>query len=216
MAAKTLDFVFDFASLNAYLAWRALPGLIARTGATVNVVPCLLGGIFKATGNQAPFAAYAGIKGKIDYEMLEIRRFVQAHGLTAFQMNPHFPVNSLLAMRGLCACAPGEEFDRYVEAVVAGFWERSLLMFDPAVLASVLTEAGLDADRLLTAAQTDAVKAKLADNTAWAVDKGAFGAPFFFVGDERWSPMIDARRRVDTTSIKVMTTKITPTAAIAR
>jgi 2-hydroxychromene-2-carboxylate isomerase len=181
---KTIDFIFDFASLNAYLAQRALPALVERTGATVNLIPCLLGGIFKATGNQAPFSAFAGIKGKLDYEMLEIRRFVQAHGITAFQMNPHFPVSSLLAMRGLCACAPGEEFDRYVEAVLAGFWERGLPMGDPSVLAQVLTEAGLDAERLLTLAQTDAVKAKLADNTAAAVERGAFGAPTFFVGDE--------------------------------
>lgn len=181
---KTIDFIFDFASLNAYLAERALPELVGATGATVNIIPCLLGGIFKATGNQAPFAAYAGIKGKLDYEMLEIRRFVKAHGITDFQMNPHFPVNSLLAMRGLCACAPGEEFDRYLDAVLAGFWERGLLMSDPAVLASVLIEAGLDAERLIALAQTDAVKAKLADNTAAAVERGAFGAPTFFVGDE--------------------------------
>lgn len=181
---KTIDFIFDFASLNAYLAERALPELVGRTGATVNVIPCLLGGIFKATGNQAPFQAFAGIKGKIDYEMLEIRRFVAAHGIVDFRMNPHFPVNSLLAMRGLCACEPGDEFDRYLDVVLAGFWERGLLMSDPAVLSSVLVEGGLDAERLLTLAQTDAVKAKLADNTAAAVDRGAFGAPTFFVGDE--------------------------------
>ena len=184
LVTRTIDFIFDFASLNAYLAERALPDLVGRTGATINVIPCLLGGIFKATGNQAPFSAYAGIKGKLDYEMLEIRRFVKAHGLEDFQMNPHFPVNSLLAMRGLCACEPGDEFDRYLDAVLAGFWERGLLMSDPAVLSSVLVEAGLDADRLIALAQTDAVKAKLADNTAAAVERGAFGAPTFFVGDE--------------------------------
>lgn len=181
---KTIDFIFDFASLNAYLAYRALPDLTERTGARLNVIPCLLGGIFKATSNQAPFNAYAGIKGKLDYEMLEIRRFVQAHRLTAFQMNPYFPVNSLLAMRALTACAPGKEFDAYIDAVLAGFWERGLLMSDPAVLASILTEVGLDADRLLASAQTDAVKAKLTDNTAAAVERGAFGVPTFFVGDE--------------------------------
>lgn len=181
---KSIDFIFDFASLNAYLAQRALPAMVERTGARVNLIPCLLGGIFKATGNQAPFSAFAGIRGKLDYEMLEIRRFVQAYGITAFQMNPHFPVSSLPAMRGLCACAPGEEFDRYVEAVLAGFWERSLPMAEPAVLAQVLTEAGLDAERLMTLAQTDAIKAKLADNTAAAVERGAFGAPTFFVGEE--------------------------------
>ena len=182
--AKTIDFIFDFASLNAYLAYRALPAVAVRTGATVNLIPVLLGGVFKATGNQAPFTAFGGIKGKLDYEMLEIRRFIAAHGLVEFQMNPHFPVNSLTAMRGLSACAPGGEFDAYVAAVAAGFWERGLQMGDPAVLASVLTDAGLDAERLLTLAQTDAVKARLADNTAAAVERGAFGSPTFYVGDE--------------------------------
>lgn len=182
--ARSIDFIFDFASLNAYLAYRALPDLLGRTGAGVTILPCLLGGIFKATGNQAPFTAFAGVKGKIDYEMLEIRRFVKRHAIVDFQMNPHFPVSSLTAMRGLVACAPGDEFDRYLDAVVAGFWERGLPMGEPATLLSVLDEAGLDGERLLALAQTDAVKARLADNTAAAVERGAFGAPTFFVGDE--------------------------------
>ena len=59
----TIDFVFDFASLNAYLARHVLREVAARTGATVNVIPCLLGGIFKATGNQPPFAAFAAVRG---------------------------------------------------------------------------------------------------------------------------------------------------------
>jgi 2-hydroxychromene-2-carboxylate isomerase len=73
-----------------------LPALAARHGASVNLIPCLLGGIFKATGNQAPALAFSGVKGKMDYEMLEMRRFIAAHQLTAFRFNPHFPVNTLL------------------------------------------------------------------------------------------------------------------------
>ncbi|WP_309627968.1 2-hydroxychromene-2-carboxylate isomerase [Brevundimonas sp.] len=182
--AKTIDFIFDFASPNGYFARKALTGVAERTGATINLIPCLLGGLFKATGNQAPMVAFGGIKGKMDYEMLEIRRFIARHGLAAFRMNPNFPINSLTAMRGLCAVEPGPDFDTYVEAVSAGFWEGRLAMGDPAVLASVLTEAGLDAEAILTAAQTDPVKARLADNTAAAVDRGAFGVPTFFVGSE--------------------------------
>lgn len=181
---KTIDFIFDFASPNGYFAHRALKGVAERTGATINLIPCLLGGLFKATGNQAPMVAFGSIKGKMDYEMLEIRRFIAKHDLTAFRMNPNFPINSLTAMRGLCAVEPGADFDTYVEAVSAGFWEKRLAMGDTAVLATVLTEAGLDADAILTAAQTDPVKARLADNTAAAVERGVFGVPTFFVGDE--------------------------------
>ncbi len=182
--SKTIDFIFDFASPNAYFAHHALKGVAERTGTRVNLIPCLLGGIFKATGNQAPMIAFGGIKGKMDYEMLEIRRFITAHGLTRFRMNPHFPINSLTAMRGLCAVEPGAEFDTYVEAVLAGFWERGLAMGDAEVLASVLTEAGLDAEAILARAQTDPVKAILAANTEAAVARGTFGIPTFFVGDE--------------------------------
>ncbi|PZN99852.1 MAG: disulfide bond formation protein DsbA [Alphaproteobacteria bacterium] len=184
MNTRTIDFIFDFASPNAYFSHHALKGVAGRTGATVNLIPCLLGGIFKATGNQAPFVAFGGIKGKMDYEMLEIRRFIARHELTRFRMNPHFPINSLTAMRGLCALERGPDFDTYVEAVLAGFWERGLAMGDAGVLASVLTEAGLDAEAILEQAQTDPVKAILAANTEAAVARGTFGVPAFFVGDE--------------------------------
>lgn len=184
MSPKTIDFIFDFASPNAYFAHHAMKGVAERTGARVNLIPCLLGGIFKATGNQAPMIAFGGIRGKMDYEMLEIRRFIAAHGLSRFRMNPHFPINSLTAMRGLCAVEPGAEFDTYVEAVLAGFWERGLAMGDVDVLATALTEAGLNAEAILARAQTDPVKAILAANTEAAVARGAFGIPTFFVGDE--------------------------------
>lgn len=191
--SKTIDFIFDFASPNGYFALHGLKGVAERTGASINLIPCLLGGIFKATGNQAPMIAFGGVKGKLDYEMLEIRRFIARHGLTAFRMNPNFPVNSLTAMRGVCAVEPGPEFDVYVSAVSAGFWERGLAMGDAAVLSSVLHEAGLDGEAILARAQTDAVKAILAANTEAAVARGVFGVPTFFVGDE----MFFGKERLD-------------------
>jgi 2-hydroxychromene-2-carboxylate isomerase len=190
---RTIDFIFDFASPNGYFALKGLQGVSERTGASINLIPCLLGGIFKATGNQAPFVAFGGVKGKLDYEMLEIRRFVTRYSLTAFRMNPNFPINSLTAMRGLCAVEPGPDFDRYVEAVSAGFWERGLAMGDPAVLQSVLDEAGLDGADLMARAQTHEVKARLAANTEAAVARGVFGVPTFFVGEE----MFFGKERLD-------------------
>ena len=99
--SATIEFIFDFGSPNAYLAYRALPPILERTGARLMINPCLLGGIFKATGNSPPTVAFAAVKGKLDYEMLEIRRFVAKHGIDKFRLNPHFPVNTLMLMRGL-------------------------------------------------------------------------------------------------------------------
>jgi 2-hydroxychromene-2-carboxylate isomerase len=181
---KTIDFIFDFASPNAYFAWSVLPDIAARTGAKVNLIPCLLGGIFKATGNQAPMIAFGGIKGKMAYEMLETQRFIKAHGLTRFTMNPNFPVNSLLAMRGLVAAEQDGVKDAYVAAVLRGFWEDGLKMDDPAVLSGVLDKAGLNGGALLLRTQDPDVKQKLMSNTEAAVARGAFGIPTFFVEDE--------------------------------
>ncbi len=181
---KSVDFIFDFASPNAYLAHRVLYPMAARLGAEVNLIPCLLGGIFKATGNQAPMIAFGGIKGKLDYEMLEMRRFIEKHGLGAFAMNPHFPINTLTLMRGLVAADLAGDKDAYVAAVLPAMWEAGENLGDEAVIAKVLSAAGLDAEALLTRAKDDEVKTRLADNTAAAVDRGVFGIPTFFVGDE--------------------------------
>jgi len=181
---KTLDFIFDFGSPNAYLAWKVLPGVLARTGASVNLIPCLLGGLFKLTNNQPPMAAFGAVQGKLAYERRETERFIAKHGLTAFRFNPHFPVNTLLIMRGLVAARRQGAGDAYLETVLKAMWEDGQKMDDPEVVAAVLTAAGLDARAILEATQDPEVKAELAANTQAAADRGAFGIPTFFVGSE--------------------------------
>jgi 2-hydroxychromene-2-carboxylate isomerase len=180
---KTIEMIFDFASPNAYLAYHALTPQLDENHATLELTPCLLGGIFKATSNQAPMIAFANVAGKLDYEMLEMRRFIARYGLTRFRMNPHFPVNTLLLMRAMIAAGPQAQ-PAYVKACLAALWEDGKPMADPATVSQVLTEAGLDAEQILADAQTDPVKQTLAKNTENAVKRGAFGIPTFFVGEE--------------------------------
>jgi len=181
---KRLDFIFDFGSPNAYLSWKVLPAILERTGAELNLIPCLLGGIFKATNNQSPMQAFGGVRNKLAYEMLETQRFVARHGLSAYRMNPHFPVNTLLIMRGLVAARRAGVGEAYAAAVLKAMWEDGRKMDDPAVVAEVLGAAGLDAEAILAATQDPAVKAELVANTEAAVERGAFGIPTFYVGDE--------------------------------
>ena len=182
--SKTLEFIFDFGSPNAYLAWNALQPVLNRTGAELDITPCLLGGIFKLTGNQAPWLSYANVKGKLEYEQLEMTRFITLHNLSKFKMNPHFPVNTLLLMRGAIAAKRDGVLDNYVQAGLTAMWEDGQNMSDPEVYADVMTKAGLDGAALLAATQDPAIKSKLAENTDHAVARGVFGIPTFFVGDE--------------------------------
>ncbi|HEY9217318.1 MAG TPA: 2-hydroxychromene-2-carboxylate isomerase [Phenylobacterium sp.] len=181
---KTIEFLFDFGSPNGYLAWKVLPAIAQRTGARLEITPVLLGGLFKLTNNRSPMEAFGEIKNKLAYEGLETRRFVKKHGLADYRSNPHFPVNTLMIMRGLVAARRMGVGDPYLATVVAAMWERGLKMDDPQVVQGVLQEAGLDAQAILTATQDPEVKAELVANTESAATRGAFGVPTFFVGEE--------------------------------
>jgi 2-hydroxychromene-2-carboxylate isomerase len=181
---KNVDFIFDFASPNAYMTHKAVTGIVERTGATFNYIPCLLGGIFKSTGNQAPFVAFANVKGKQEYNKLENERFIAKHKLTAYKMNPHFPMSTVALMRGLIVAEDAGQKDAYIEAVLKAMWEREENMADTDVTVRVLTEAGLDGKTIIEKTQDPTVKAKLIENTNAAVERGAFGVPTFFVGKE--------------------------------
>lgn len=178
------EFLFDFASPNAYLAQKVIAGIEARTGATFKQTPVLLGGIFKATGNQAPMIAFGSIRNKLDYEMLETRRFIARHKLDAFKMNPHFPVNTLLLMRIAAGAEIDGDLGAYADVAYRHMWELGSNMSDPAVVHAALAEAGLDADRLMARGQAQDAKDRLMANTAAAVERGAFGIPTFVVGGE--------------------------------
>jgi len=184
MSKPVIEFIFDFGSPNAYLALHPLREMAERRGATIKLNPCLLGGIFKAANNQAPMLTFAGVKGKLAYEQLEMQRFIAKYGLSRFRFNPHFPVNTLLAMRGMVAAQHAGAEQPYVEAVLRAMWEDGKKMDDPDVFAAVLNDAALDGKAILERTQDAGVKAELAANTEAAVNRGVFGIPTFFVDGE--------------------------------
>ena len=179
-----MEFHFDFGSPNAYLVHLIIPELEKRTGAPFEYVPVLLGGVFKLTNNRSPIESFHGVKNKLEYGRIEMRRFIRRHGITRFAMNPFFPVNTLLVMRGAIAAQTEGVFDRYVDAVFGHMWAEPKKMDHPAVARAALDESGLDGARLIAMTQEPAVKDRLLANTQKSVDRGAFGSPTFFVGEE--------------------------------
>lgn len=184
MNSPVIEFHFDFGSPNAYLCHAVIPSLEERLGIQFDYVPILLGGLFKLTGNRSPAEAFAGIKNKMEYERLEMTRFIARHGISQFKWNPHFPVNTLLIMRAAIAAQQEGVLPAYIDTVFASIWEQGLKMDDPAVVSQALEQAGLDAERLLALTQEDAIKAALIENTQRSFERGAFGSPSFFIGED--------------------------------
>lgn len=176
--AGTIAFLFDVGSPTTYLAHKRLPGVVTRTGATVDYVPVLLGGIFKATGNASPVMVPA--KGR--YMNQDMDRFARKHGVT-LAMNPHFPINTLTMMRMLAGLKGDPGFPLLVDTLFDAMWAAPRNMGDPAILGATLADAGFDAEAMFALAQSDAAKQALIAATEAAIARGAFGAPTFYVGE---------------------------------
>lgn len=177
--SKSIDFYYDYGSVNSYLAWTQLPALCARTGATLNYKPILLGGVFKATGNTSPML----VPVKAAYLKKDIARYAELYGVPLV-MNPHFPVNTVGIMRGALWAMATDHLEPYNKAMFEAVWVEQKNMADPEVIAEVLKTAGFDPESIFEATAQPEIKQGLIDATSEAVARGVFGAPTMFVGDE--------------------------------
>ena len=178
--ANTVEFYFDFGSPYSYLAYKALPAVAAAHGAQIVWQPMLLGGVFKATGNHSPVEIPA--KGK--WLNQDLQRWAARYG-AAFKHNPHFPINTLVLMRGAAGMQlRGLDFGKYAETVFHAMWAQPRNLGDPAELGAVLSKAGFDAGAFMSLVGDPEVKERLKNTTESAVVRGVFGAPTFFVGDQ--------------------------------
>ena len=181
---KKVEFHFDFGSPNAYLSHLVIPAIEQRTGSKFQYVPILLGGVFKLTNNRSPAESLAGIRNKPQYERLETARFIRRHGITKFQSNPFFPVNTLMIMRGAMAARAMGIFERYVDEMYRHMWAEPKKMDDPNIVRGVLDAAGFDSARWFELIQSAPIKDELLRNTEQSVERGTFGSPTFFVDGE--------------------------------
>jgi len=178
---RTIEFYYDFGSPASYIAHCRLKGVAVRTGALVELIPILLGAVFKATGNASPIECPA--KGR--YVAVDLMRFAARDGLP-FAMNPHFPINTTVVMRLAAALRDDPRYARYVDFAFDAMWHFPRNMGEPDEVVAMLTNAGFDAAATLALAGTQPVKDALRATTDAAIERGVFGAPTFFVDGAMW------------------------------
>ena len=177
---KTVEFFYDFGSPTVYLAATQLPDIAASVGATIDWRPMLLGGVFKSTGNQSPVV----VPAKAAYMNNDLKRFAKRYGVP-FRFNPHFPINTLALMRGAVAYQDDAvAASTYRDAIFTAIWVEARNLNEPDVIGQVLSDAGLDPAELMNRIGQQTVKDQLIANTEEAVNRGVFGAPTFFVGEQ--------------------------------
>jgi len=177
---KQVEFLFDYGSPFSYLASLQIEGFAKRNDASVAYTPILLGAVLKATGNASPMT----VPAKARYMATELRRWGTRYSVP-FKPNPHsFLSNTLRLMRGAVAAQKIGFFLPYHRAIYRAVWADPQDLGDEAVLQSVFARASLPVTELIAAIENQEVKDTLRHNTERAVERGVFGAPTFFVGDE--------------------------------
>jgi len=180
--ANRVELIFDFVSPNAYLIWWPLREIVQRTGAELDITPVFLGGMHKLTGNAPPMIRNKDVKGKVEYDMLEMQRFIAKHNLTKYRLHPKFPFNSITLQRLLVAAEQDGRAVQFIEAMLPKVWEEGVDITDPETLGATVADAGFDAADMFARIQTDEVKQKVFANTDHAVARGGFGIPTMYVG----------------------------------
>lgn len=119
------------------------------------------------------------------YLFNDLTRYAQRYNVT-LKFNPHFPINTLMLMRAVTGMQlhQPKRFQGFIDCLFRALWVEGRNMGDPAVVAAVLTEAGFNPEEVLALANHESVKAALKDNTEQAVQRGVFGAPSMFVGNQ--------------------------------
>jgi 2-hydroxychromene-2-carboxylate isomerase len=176
--AKVLEFFFDFMSPPSYLAWTQMPALVARTGCELIYRPMFTIGLHDIVGNQSPVM----VPNKAKWIAGDLQRSAREYGVP-LKMNPHGLIKILPASRAAALAEREGVLPQLMDVIYPAMFVHGLNLSEVSVVGELLTEAGLDAPRYLEAITTDEVKDMLKRNTEEAGERGAFGAPTFFIGE---------------------------------
>ena len=149
---KHVTFCFDFGSPYSYLAYNNLK-VIRDTGAEIQIMPVLLGGIFKATGNQPP----ASVPKKGEYMFKDIVRWTRKLDIS-FKMNPYFPILTVPHMRGAVLAQKNNILEKYMEEMFESIWTKAMNLNDQELLTQVATQSGMDANTFAEGISSDEIK----------------------------------------------------------
>lgn len=179
MTGSALRFVFDFISANAYLAWPQVHALGERYGREVRPVPVLFAGLLNAHGREGP----AEIPALWHWMARNCLRKAARLGIP-LEPPPSHPFNPLLALRVASLPMPEETRRRVIDGLFRAVWAEGTGVTDPAQVARVVGEAGLDGEGALREAVTPQSKARLRRQTDEAIAEDVFGVPTMLVDDE--------------------------------
>ena len=176
--APTLTVYIDVKSPYAYLAMAPTRALAAEFGihpvwkSYTLEIPDFLGAVETRNPHQWR---------RVLYSYMDARRLANQVGLTV--RGPQKIFDSSIAHIGMLRAQDHGLFEPYIDRVFERFWKRELEIEDPAVIASVLEEAGAPAADFAAWAAAEGRQRHDA-NQKEAEELGVFGVPSYLFREE--------------------------------
>lgn len=178
--AQRIDFYFEFASPYGYLASTQIDALGERYGCEVHWHPIMLGAALKATGSRP----LVDIPLKGPYMRHDLPRFARYLGVP-LSLPPRMPANSLHASRAAVWLEDDPPLaGRLTQAIFHAHWGEGRDIGSPDLVAEIAAPLGIDPGALVAAVADPAIKQRLKERTEASLERGVFGSPFIFIGDE--------------------------------
>ncbi len=183
--ARRVEFFFDLVSPYSYLAHGRVKRVCEENRAELVLRPMLLGAVHKAVGLQAPIE----IEPKRRHQYRDVERWADYYGLPLRYPDP-FPFRTLKTMRAAVFCGKSGDLASFTREAFALYWEEGGApkgfeeTDEDGPIREVARRIGRDPEEVLEGATTGEAKEALKSATGEAVERGVFGAPTFFVGEE--------------------------------
>jgi 2-hydroxychromene-2-carboxylate isomerase len=180
-----VEFYYDLVSPYSYLAYGQLGRICEENGAALVLRPMLLGAVHKEAGIKAPVET----KLKARYQARDIRRWAEYYGVPLRFPAP-FPFRTLKSMRAAIFLRERGQLEAFTDAAFALYWKEGGApkgfeeVDEDAPISAVARRMGAEPKEVLEGAASPGAKQDLKDATSEALQRGVFGAPAFFVGDE--------------------------------
>ena len=177
---KVIEFYWDLGSTNSYFGLHLIKPVAKKHDATVLPHPFNLGYVFR----KRSYVLMEEPKVKLRARKTDLMRWAKRYNLP-FSMPTRFPMKTSPALRGALAMRRfGREWE-FMERIFAAYWEKN----DGSVgevpgLRSIVAELGVDQAEFEKLVESDEIRNELIAETDRGLERGVFGVPTFFVGDE--------------------------------
>jgi 2-hydroxychromene-2-carboxylate isomerase len=182
-AGSVVTWYFDYSSPYTYLASTQIEGLCERQGRGLVWKPILVGGIFNAI-NQSVYQARQ-TPAKASYGAKDVTDWARHYGIP-FRFPSIFPVNSVKALRGALMATDAGAISPFSHRVFRAYWAEGRDISDDSVIGEIAEETGLSREELLAWIRSPEAKERLRTLTQEAMDRGAFGSPTLFLGEDMY------------------------------